>query len=292
MAGDLLTADEQIEWRGLVLGAGTPYGWRSLEGWLDLPEVAAADSDRGDRHGQYAGRLHVRGRVITYTYVTRQVSLAAFPLAVAALRAATVVPEDADEEPLVVRLHGVRHQVMARVVRRTIPQGLHYSLGHAVGVIQWRATSAYIQQLPALDVQVPLPSPVTEGLMVPLQFPLSLGPGQLGGEITVTNGGNAPAWPRFTFTGPVVGPRIVAPDLGGLLEFNPAWSVPADQQIEVDTDARTVTIVGSGVSRDDQLWVRGWFPLPPQVPVRIQWSAAGGYSAAATLHILTHHTSM
>ncbi len=289
-AGDLITADNQIEWRGLVLGAGTPYGWRQLDGLIDLPDITSADTPRTDRHGLYPGRTLAGGRTITWSYITKRVAPAGFPAAVAALRAATAIRDQADEEPLVVRLHGVLYQVMARCVRRTAPLDAHYALGKAKGAIQWKTTGSDVVQLPQEDVPIGLPATVSDGLILPLTFALDMGPGQTGGEAVVTNNGNTDAWPLFRFSGPVTGPRITAPDLGGSLVFDPAWTVPAGQMIEVDTDARTVTIVGTDVSRDDRLFTRQWFPLAPG-STRIQWSSAGAYDPAADLHVLYHHTS-
>ncbi|HVK25066.1 MAG TPA: hypothetical protein VM677_27210 [Actinokineospora sp.] len=289
-AGDLITADDQIEWRGLILGRGTPYGWKQVDGLRDLPDISGGDTQRTDRHGLYPGTTLAGGRTITFTYITKRVAPAAFPAAVASLLAATALREGADEEPLVVRLHGTLYQVWARCVRRTMPLDAHYTIGKAKGAIQWRASNPRVQQLPQVDVPIGLPASLSTGLIVPLTFPLDFGPGQTGGETTVTNLGNTDAWPTFRFSGPVTGPRILAPDVGGALVFDGAWTVPAGQTIEVDTDARTVTIVGSGVSRDDRLFTRQWFPLAPG-PTRIQWQSTGGYDPAAALHVLYHHTS-
>lgn len=288
-AGDLITADDQIEWRGLVLGRGTPYGWRLLDGLGDLPDISTAETQRTDRHGTYPGQTRAGGRTLTWSYITKRVTAAAFPAAAAALRAATAVTEDAVEEPLVVRQHGQLYQVMATCVRRTMPLDAHYALGKTKGHIQWRASDPRLLLLPQVDVPIGLPAPLSSGLIFPLTFALDFGPGVTGGEATVTNTGSSPAWPVFRFSGPVTGPRIIAPDIGGALIFDPAWTVPAGQMIEVDTDARTVTIVGSDVSRDDRLFTRNWFPIAPG-STRIQWSSAGAYDPAADLHVIYHHT--
>lgn len=290
-AGDLITADDQIEWRGLILGAGTPYGWRQLDGLIDLPDITTGDVARSDRHGQLPGRALAGFRTLTYSYITKRVAPAAFPAAVDALRAATAIREYAEEEPLVVRRHGVLYQVMARCLRRTMPQDLHYALGKAKGAIQWRATDPRVRQLPQLDIPIGLPVAASAGLRLPVRFPLRMGPGASGGEATVPNGGNTDAWPVFRFSGPVTGPKIIAPDLGVALLFDPTWNVPAGQSIEIDTDARTVLVVGTTTSRADKLWTRQWFAIPPG-GTRVQWQSAGAYDAAAVLHVLTHHTSM
>lgn len=289
-AGDLLTQDGQIEWRGLLLGAASPFRWRSLTGWLDL-DLRTSDTARDGRHGEYPGGAYSGPRYVTYQYVTKGVHLPQFPAAIAALRAATAPSEDPQEEPLVVQLHGERWMVNARCLRRQIPTDLAYSVGHSAGSLQWKATNPRLLKLPQQDASIGLPTVVTAGATFPLTFNLDLGPGSVGGEFPVINEGNATAWPVWRVTGPVTGLIIENADTGASLQFNPAWTLPAGQTLEIDTEHRTVLLVGSDVSRSAELYVRGWFGIPPGTS-RIRFRAASGYSPVAELTGLVHHTSL
>ena len=114
---------------------------------------------------------------------------------------------------------------------------------------------------------------------------------ELGGEFTVTNEGNATAWPVWRVTGPITGLIIEHADTGQVLQFNPGWTLDAGQTLEIDTEHKTVLLVGSGVARQSELWGRGWFGLRPG-PNRIRFRSATGYDPVAELHALVHHTSL
>lgn len=289
-AGALVTADGQIEWQGLLLGAGTPYRWRNLEGWLDLPDVRDADTDRPDTHGAFLGQLFAGRRLITYTWVTRGVDRASFPDAVNALRAATTIG-DGSEHPLVVALHGRRHMVLARCIRRTLPTDRAYAIGYATGAIQWRATNPRILELPQLTATTRLPAPRTSGVAFPLVFPVSFGAATPpGGELLLTNRGNEAAQPVWRITGPVLGPAITNIDTGAVLGFDNDFEIPAGQSIELNHADRTVLVADFDVSRSHRLALRQWFDLPPG-DTRVLFSAVQ-YSPSAELVCTYHHTSL
>ena len=288
-AGDLLTADLQIEWRGLVLGAGTPYRWVSLEGWLDLPSMRAGDVEIPGRHGEQPGRLTASGRTITFTanVVTPPDQFAGV---LAQLDAATAPREPGEdvEEPLVIRLHGQRHMVWARVHRRAIPTDHHYALGYTRAIVQWKATNPHKLALPAVTVSTGLPDPNPGGLRWPLAFPLAFGPARVGGEFTVTNLGTVAAEPTWVIRGPVTGPWLRDPDTGRTLEFAPTFEVPAGVDLVLDHAAGTVLL--AGVSRSHELLRRGWFPLRPGT-TRVQFGGRS-YHPDARLTCTYHHTTM
>lgn len=285
-----LTRDGQIQWRRLLLGAGTPYGWGNLEGWFDLPEFRESDVERTGAHGAYPGQLLTDARTITYTYVTKRLTRERFPAAIEALRAATAPAENPVEEPLVMRLHGRSWMVMARCTKRAIPNDLAYSAGYATGAIEWRASNPRLLELPQHERATRLATPGTGGLTFPTRFPLEL-PAPVGGTVNVTNTGNAAAWPAWRITGPIRGPVLTDMTTGRRLAFDPEWTVPDSAVVEIDTNARTVQFVGSRASCSHRLAHREWFPIPAGGESRVTFTAAE-YSPTAELSCLFHNTSM
>lgn len=296
-AGDLLTADGQIEWRGLLLGAATAFRWRSLAGWLDM-ELRASDTSLGGWHGEYPGQALSGGRYVTFQFFTRDVTLADFPGAVSDLRAATAPGENPVEEPLVIQLHGEKLLVYARCLRRQLPADLPYSVGHvANGAIQWKATDPRLYSAVEHSATAELAVPGSSGLDFSgggLDFSgggLDFGTGQQGGVLTATNNGHVPTWPTLEVAGPTTGPVI---SFGGrLLAFDPGFAVLAGQTMVIDTRPtwRTVEIVPTGsppdtegVSVRQHLQVDQWTALQPGVDTQITFTAAA-YSAASQLTV-------
>lgn len=65
-AGDLLTADWQVELQGLLMGAGTSYRIAppGVQG-LAVPSVKSNDTNLAHTHGSYAGKDYYGPRLIT-----------------------------------------------------------------------------------------------------------------------------------------------------------------------------------------------------------------------------------
>lgn len=261
-AGDLITRDGQIEWRGTLLGSGTPYRLVDLEGWLDRPDMRDGDVDRDNQHGAVPGQLLVGRRTITATYrIVRP--MREFMAAVAELQRVTAPAEIPAEEPLVIRWDGVTALVWARCTGLIVPTGLRYQVGVTEGYVRWRATNPRRLRLPQLSPSTGPAQPPTGGLVFPLRFPLVFSGGRAGGVLSLTNAGSAPAQPVWRITGPAVGARITDVDTGRRLWLTDAFTVPAGQQLDLSTEDRTVRFVPSGVSRSNELLRREWITLPP-----------------------------
>lgn len=260
-AGDLLSEDGQIEWRGLLLGAGTPYRLRSLQGWSDLPEVRDSDVELATGHGYQPGRLLLGRRTITFEFLLSG-SLGEFRRSVAELQRVTAPRENDTEEPLVIRMDGETMMVRARCIGRSLPTEKQYALGRVTGTIRWRATNPRKLHIPAQTHKTSAPRPGTGGLLWPLEWPLVWGSAQSGGEIVAYNEGNADAQPVWRITGPCLGPVIQNADTGRSLVIDSEYLIPAGQRLTLTTADRTVLLDG-GVSRNNRLVKRGWFTLPP-----------------------------
>ncbi|MFB9687710.1 hypothetical protein [Amycolatopsis plumensis] len=285
MAGELITKDGQVEWRGLLLGAGTAYRYADLEGWLDLPETRDGDIEFDNYHGSQPGQLLVGRRTVTLSF-TMSLSTADFGAAQRALRAATAPSENPVEEPLVVQWDGVKAMVNARVIRRNIPSPRSNGMGYSQGAIQWRATNPRQLHLPQIIAgPVSPPTSGTGGLIYPLVYPLVYGSGQSGGELRLTNAGNAPAQPVFRITGPCTGPVITNADTGAQLAFDPAYALPSGAQLLLSYEDRSV-LFPDGVSRSNQLITRGWFTLPVGT-TRVRFTSANGLGQLEALYYST-----
>jgi hypothetical protein len=285
VAGELITQDGQVEWRGLLLGAGTSYRYTNLEGWMDLPEVRDGDIDFDNVHGAQPGQLLVGRRVVTLSF-TMSLSTEDFGPAQRALRAATSPADNPAEEPLVVQWDGVRQMVNARVMKRAIPSQRNNGMGYSQGAIQWRATNPRLLQLPQqLGGPVSPPSAGGGGLLWPLTYPLVWGSALAGGEMLLTNDGDAPAQPVFRITGPCTGPVITNADTGQQLAFDPAYVLPAGAQLLLTYENRSV-LLNDGVSRSNQLDTRQWFTLPVGT-TRIRFTSVDGLGLLEALYYST-----
>lgn len=287
-AGDLITADWQLEWRGTLLGSGTPYGWSDLDGWLSLPGMRVDDQARPGRHGAYAGQQLSDERVVTYEFTVLPYAGQTFAQAVDTLRRITAVEEAPDEEPLVVRLSGTAWLVNARCTRRSLPVDRMYAAQARTSAVQWVATDPRLYSPAQQSLTVGLPSPGAGGLVFPLVFPLTFGTGLAGGNMALANTGTVTTWPTWQITGPVTGPVISNVDTGQVLSFDPAFAVAAGQTLIIDTDARTVTL--QGVNRRDRLFIADWFGLRAAATANVRFSAAGGYTAGTLTALWRHAT--
>ncbi|WP_086852422.1 hypothetical protein [Amycolatopsis kentuckyensis] len=285
MAGELITKDGQIQWRGLLLGANSVYRLTNLEGWLDLPDMRDGDVAFDSYHGSQPGQLLSERRTVTLSF-TISADPAGFAAAQKALRAATAPDENPAEEPLVVQWDGVKAMVNARCVRRSVPVPRSSGTGYTQGAIQWRATNPRVLHLPQI-VTSPVTPPVAGGggLNYPLVYPLVYGSAQSGGELVLENQGNAPAQPVWRITGASLGPVITAVDTGQQLAFDPAYQLPGGKKLLLTHENRSV-LLDDGVSRSNQLVTRQWFTLPVGT-TRVRFTSADGNGQLEALYYST-----
>lgn len=286
MTFEALAVDAQIQWRGVLLGGGTAYGWHNLEGWYDLPEQRGENAPLPAWHGSFPGRKTSGDRVVTYDYITKTASMAEFRAATRELRRITAPTEDPVEEPLVVHLDGESLLAWARCTRRIIPTDRHYAVGVAHGSVQWEATDPRLYSVYEQTREAQLAVPGSSGLDFGsggLDFGsggLDFGGGQQGGVLTATNAGHVPTWPTIEIVGPVPGPNVT---FGGRhLKFDPGFVVLAGQTVVIDTRPTWRTVEINGVSVRQHLLIDQWTALEPDVDTQIQFTAAA-YDPAARL---------
>lgn len=286
MAGELITQDGQLQWRGLLLGAGSAYKLTDLEGWLDLPDMRDGDQDFDSYHGAQPGQLLVDRRTVTLSF-TISTDPAGFAVAEKALRAATAPAENPAEEPLAVQWDGVKAMVNARCVRRSLPVPRNRGTGYTQGAIQWRATNPRLLHLPQ-QIAGPVGPPTAGGggLLWPLTYPLVWGSALSGGELQLTNAGNSAVQPVFRITGPSTGPVITNPDTGDQLAFDPAYLLPAGSRVTLTHENRSV-LLDDGVSRSNKLITRDWFTIPAGATTRVRFTSADGQGLLEALYYST-----
>ena len=240
-AGDLITQDGQLEFNGLLLGGGTVYGWRQLDGWDDLPPLQAANATRPSQHGSYPGQLVAGERVITWDFLI-STTVAAFPAAVAALRAATAVPSGDVEIPLVIQLAGQKLLVNARCTQRAVGAPKTYPLGYVTGALQFVASQPRRYTAVQSTASTGLPTAGT-GLVYPLVYPLDYGSGGTPGAVQALNAGDTATPCVLTVRGPATMPSVANQTLNKTLEFS--ITLAGSDVLTVDTAAGTVLLNGT-----------------------------------------------
>ncbi|MFD4371492.1 hypothetical protein ACFWPY_07860 [Streptomyces sp. NPDC058527] len=271
--GSLITGPGQIQYGDLLLGPGTPYRWRALSGWEELPALDSSSALRPDAHGAYPGVLLAQTRTIDLSLMVRA-PRDQIGGAVAALNAGTV--PRVDEIPLVVWLDERGPLLVhARAVRRNVPVAVGYTVGTILGAaIQWEASDPrrYGVDEQHVETGLPAPEPGLEwagGAGLEWAPDLGWGVGGATGNTTVVNGGDAPSAPVVTITGPVTTPRITQED-GRELEYDIVLA--AGDTLVIDTRDGTVTLNGSA----SRLYTATARSIPEQA-----WTLAPGTTSVA-----------
>jgi hypothetical protein len=278
MAGELLTADAQLEWRNTVLGSGTAFSTKQIIGWWDLPGQRGGNAPLPNRHGAFPGRKLSTERYVEFHFKTKNTPRAEFPDAIDQLLQITAPDEDPAEEALAVQLDGKPRLCWARVHRRFIPTDKRYTVGYTEGLIVWEATDPRLYSINEETLSTNLATGSVSGLDFSsggLDFSgggLDFGGAQQNGVITALNAGHVPTWPAFDIIGPCTGPTITYS--GRTLRFKSDFVVLAGQTMTIDTRPTWHTVEISGVSVRQNLIVDQWAPLQPGVSTPISFGAA------------------
>ncbi|MFF5495770.1 phage distal tail protein [Streptomyces aquilus] len=139
-AGALVTRPGHVQYGDLLLGPGTPYRWRTLTGWEELPPLDSGTVQRSDAHGAFPGLLLAQPRTIGVDGLVVRAPRAQIGDVVGRLAAATA--PRTDEIPLVAWLDE-RGPLLAyaRATRRAVPTTAGYRLGTILGgAVEWVAT--------------------------------------------------------------------------------------------------------------------------------------------------------
>ncbi|MEV7501737.1 hypothetical protein [Streptomyces sp. NPDC093018] len=250
--GDRVTAPGHVQLGELLLGRGTPYRWRSLSGWEDLPALDSGSVNRADGHGAILGRLLAQPRVITVDGIVIRARPDEIGGVVQQLGTATGVMDG--EQPLVVQIDE-RGPLLAwvRVTNRAVPVELGYRVGTITGAaLQFTATDPRRYELLERSARASLPiaepgldwNSTEDGPDAGLDFHnetgLDFGPPGSTGTLTAHNEGNAPAHPLVEVRGPVSMPSLTNVTSGDVLEYD--IDLAEGDVLTVDTGEGTVTL--------------------------------------------------
>ncbi|MFJ2751867.1 phage distal tail protein [Streptomyces sp. NPDC087297] len=250
-AGDMVTRPGHVQFGDeLLLGPGTAYRWRTLDGWEDSPGLDSGTVPRSDAHGAYLGRLLAQPRTITLDDVVIRTEPRRMGAAVRTLRAATALRDD--EVPLVVMLDDEPPLLsFARCIRRSVPVQVG---GYAIGIVQgaalqFEATDPRRYSLVEQQVEARLPAaePGLDWQVTPgperLLYPLNFGAPGSTGSLLAVNDGDAPSHPVITIRGPVSLPSVTNLATGAAIEYD--IDLALDDELLVDTRDGTVTLNGT-----------------------------------------------
>lgn len=234
----------------LLLGPGTAYGWRTLDGWDDSPGLDSGTVNRSDAHGAYLGRLLAQPRTVTIDDMIIRTEPRRMGAAVRTLRAATALRDD--EQPLVVQLDDEPPLLsFARCLRRSVPVQVG---GYAVGLVQGAALQfeavdprryGLVEQ--QVEARLPAAEPGLDWQVTPgperLLYPISFGAPGSTGTLLAVNDGDAPTHPMIAIRGPVSLPSVTNLRTGEAIEYD--LDLALDDELVIDTREGTVTLNGT-----------------------------------------------
>ncbi|MGY5129209.1 phage distal tail protein [Streptomyces nigrescens] len=228
----------QLRYGELLLGTNTPYKWRKLAGWEELPEVDNGSVPRPSVHGAFLGRLLSQTRTIALDEMIVRAPVEHLGLVVETLNTATALVED--EQPLLISIDE-RGPLLAwaRAVRRTVPVEPGYAVGTVVEAkLEFEATDPRRYSPAVQHAELGLPEPC-------LPWHADYGHGPRGipastGDHTAYNLGSAPTHPVVELHGPVDTPRLTNTTTGAVLEYEVI--LDPGEVLTVDTFAGTATL--------------------------------------------------
>jgi len=234
--GGQVTEPGQLQYGDMLLGAGTPAGWRELFGWRDMPEAQIADSPRPQAHGSYAGAVFGDSLAVTFVFLLRGTPATK----IAALNALErFAPMDGVDRPLAVDDGDGVWLRNARVIGRQVPQGIHFSHAPVECSMQFLCADPRRYAATELSESVSLPES-SGGIEYPTIYPLEYGTSS-SGQVTATNSGSVATPPVLTFYGPLTDPVLSCE--AWTLGFN--LTLADGETLTVDTAEGTALLNGT-----------------------------------------------
>lgn len=221
LPGDQISRPGQIEWRGTLLGGGTPYRWIDLTGWRDSPPIISGNVEQPLGPGSYPGQPFPGERIINWSYkLTSPRGMVG--QTVRDLIMATGVPQTEDEDYLVVwDLDDDQPYLVLAHFSNRAPGGINRRarLGLMEGGLQWTASDPRLYSVIRQSATIPI-----------------------GVETAVLNDGNASTPEELRIPGPATTPQVENLTLGRVIGFD--ITLGAGETLVVDTKRGNVTVDG------------------------------------------------
>jgi len=266
-AGDLITADYQYEYSGLLMGAGTSYIVERVDGLYSLPDIRSRDSERQDEHGLYSGVDLLSGRRIVIRLALAEPDAPSLESLLAnagrAFRPGTVEELFVFQRPA----QGGKRFVKAKTKRKNFDAEIdwHYSRGAGRGFVELQASDPRIYSLSLKSTQVTLASGASAA-----------------GDLLVENDGDFDTFGTITIIGPTVDPRIQN-TADGSKEIKLNITLTTEEMV-IDLQRKTVTVDGVDrydVVRNDSQW---WRILPGTNIIKYNRTGTTGDSLMVIQH--------
>ena len=253
--------------------ATSGWFWSDVKDWYKLSDDKMDINERPSEHGAFGITRSLRSSLavvleVTYIASSRADLLRAQAELTGVGAAGPVLMTVADDLGTTGRVVSVRNIDVP-------PDRALLALTYTVDVLARDPRRFAIQGSDGFSrVSTFLPTPA-EGLFFNLDFPIDFGDSGNPGQLTLTNHGTAPAYPRFEVFGGLTAFTLKDIGTGSELTFN--LPVPESSSVVLDANLRTATV--GGVS-DATRWLkpRDWFSVPPGGSSTIQFSgvASGG----------------
>lgn len=271
-------ADFQIEFNGLLLGAGTSFKFPQTWSFLDMAALKTMDQARDWADGSWSGPDFADVLLPNLDIDVRTIDPASLAAALATLRG--VFAPQVSPSPLWVKIPGFAAiGIPAKTNGRRIPIG-HAQMVYSQVAVQFRCPDPTWQSVPR-SLALASSSSVGSGLLFPM---FGQGTGTAANAAadfgstaaatssgTLSNSGNTPAWPVVVVSGPVANFTI---NLDGNLV---TWTdtIPAGQTLTIDYSTGLATLTG-GVDRTYSLTSRAFSAVPSQGTSTVFFTASTG----------------
>jgi hypothetical protein len=281
--------DFQVEFNGFLMGAGTSYGVPPLWDFLDLAPIKTMDEPRIWADGSWSGPDYADVLTPTFDVEISGTSDATFAANVAAFRNAfTAMSAPA---PLWVKLPQLApFGIPAKVSKRAVPVDITWGQ-LSIASLQFRVTDPVWQSV-VRSASLTASASALSGMVFPL-FNWATGtyatPGALdfgstviaASAVTLTNAGNAPAWPYVVVTGPCPGGFTLILD-GNQVVYGQDVASAATVVVDYKSGTAQVSRNTPAVDRTYVLTSRQFTPVNAEGSSIFLFSATSGTAVVST----------
>ena len=239
--GDLITADWQIERNGLLMGDGSVYDLRKIDGLAGAPPTAPSDRSLSQRHGSIAGEDYLKPRtiVLTFEIVSDESTLTAKLDALNLAMVPSINPvATAYRIPGVAGGGVVTNTTHSR--NRSVVVDSSYARGVATVVVQLVAADPRLYGLTQSSATARTDDIATVGLEFDAVPDLTFGGAIFPGSLTVNNAGNFTEPFKLRIYGPATDPVVTRSSDELFLSFT--GTVALGDYLEIDGADRTIKL--------------------------------------------------